>query len=187
MKHELQKHLIPLFIIFVITTVLWILNGVVWYQYVFLILGFGLGSFFLDIDHLIYWYYRHPELEESKTAILAIEKKDFKNTLLLLESTHKLHTDLLFHHIIFQLVLIAVSFFVFTSSDIIFGKAFLLALNIHLLVDQYEDFRLNPRQLQLWLFARLPQQIPLNFLGKYLLIVLIFVMFFTFLLIKSFL
>ena len=187
MKHELVKHLTPLIALFVVTSLYWIFIKTPWYQFVFLFSGLLFGSFLLDIDHLIYWYYTHPQLEESKLARITIKKKDYLATLKLLESTHKSHTDLLFHHIIFQLVLLGVSLFVMTSSNLVFGKALLIALNIHLLLDEYEDFELNKTHLQTWLFARLSKQIPQKLLGKYLLVIAIITAIFCLLLIRPFL
>jgi hypothetical protein len=184
-KHELQKHLLPLILVFILASVLWVIFRDPWYNFILLFLGLAIGSFFLDLDHLVYWLYTHPQLEESHLALATLKKKDYRNTLKLLEATHKNHTDLIFHHIIFQLVLLAVSLFVFTSTSSIFGQAFLFALNLHLLIDEYEDWQNNPTHLQKWLFARLSKQIPQSFLKKYLLIVACALALCLFLLIQS--
>ena len=185
MKHELTKHLIPLLIIFIATSIIWLFGHVAWYNFLILFFGFGLGSFFLDTDHLIYWFFTHKELEESRIASLAIKKGDYRSVLTLLEAVHKKHIDLIFHHIIFQLVLVGISLFLFTSTDSIFGKSFLLALNIHLLLDEYVDLQNNPAHLQQWLFARLPKQLPISFLMKYLYFITFLIIIFSFLLIKT--
>jgi hypothetical protein len=184
-KRELVKHLLPLLVLFLLISVVWTINNVAWYQYVLLFIGLGVGSFILDIDHLIYWYYLNPDLQESKVARLSIAKRDFGHTLKLLEFTHKSHTSLIFHHYLFQLVLVAVSIFIFTSSANPLGKGLVFAINYHLLVDQLDDFKSNPAHLQNWLFARSGRQLPQKYLKHYLIFFSIITIVFGLLLITS--
>jgi len=184
-KQELKNHLLPLFAIFLVVSLLWLFQKVVWYNYVFLFFGFLWGSFFLDIDHLIYWFYLEPNLDESHLAKTAWKKGDFKSLLKLLETTHSHHTSLIFHHYFFQIIITLISFFVFTSSSNIFAKAFLLAVNLHLLTDEIKDFSRDPSHLKLWLFARENKQLPTDSLKYYLLTFLVINLFFTIFLISS--
>lgn len=185
MKSELKRHLLPLLILFLLISLIWILQKTVWYQYIYLFFGFLWGSFFLDLDHLLYWFYLRPDLEESRLAALAWKKGDFASLLKLLESTHKGHTSLVFHHYFFQIVLILISFFVFTSTSNVFAKAFLLALNLHLLVDEITDLREDSAHLQNWLFARENKQIPLSYLKYFVGIILLFNLIFILLLVNA--
>lgn len=185
MKQELKNHLLPLLGIFILTSILWFLQKIVWYNYIFLFFGFLWGSFFLDIDHLIYWFYLEPNLEESRLALFAWKKGDYRSLLKLLESTHNHHSSLIFHHYFFQIIITLISFFVFTSSSGTFPKAFLLAINIHLLTDEIKDFRQDPEHLKVWLFAREKKQLPTEALKYYLLILLIINLLFTIFLISS--
>jgi len=184
-KQELKNHLIPLSIIFLLTSLIWLIQKVTWFNFVFLFSGFLWGSFFLDLDHLVYWFYLEPNLEESLLAKIAWSKGDFSSLLKLLASTHQNHTNLIFHHYFFQIVLTIISFFVFTSSNGVFTKAFLLAINIHLLVDQIKDFQQDPEHLKLWLFAREKKQLPTESLKYYLLTFAILNLIFIFFLIFS--
>lgn len=185
MNRELKKQLPPYLIIFLLTALFWIFHKVVWYQFIFLFLGLFLGSLFLEIDHLIYWFYLFPEPEESRLAKAAWKKGDFKSLSKLLESTRHKHTNLIFHHYFFQIILIPISFFVFTSSSNIFIKAFTLALNIHLLIKVYFDYKENPEYLKSWLFAREKKQLSNDYLKYYLYIFLFFNLIFSLLLILS--
>ena len=185
MKRELIKHLSPLAVFFVITSIVWIFTKVSVFQFAYLFFGLLWGSFFLDLDHLIYWFYSNPNLEESKLARIAISKRDYISTLKILESTHKNHTSLIFHHVIFQIILLLVSFFVFTSNNMVFGQGFLLAINTHLLVDEIDDYRISPPSLQNWLFARMNRQLSVKSLKPYLIAVTVTTIFFALLLIKS--
>ncbi|PIZ58734.1 hypothetical protein COY20_03270 [Candidatus Shapirobacteria bacterium CG_4_10_14_0_2_um_filter_40_12] len=185
MKRKIQLHFLPLLIVFSLASLIWLLSHVVYYNFIFLFLGLLVGSLILDIDHLIFWFYLRPNLEESRLALMAWKKGDFRSLLKLLESTHLNHTNLIFHHYFFQVVMVLISFFVFTSSKFIFAKAFLLAVNIHLLVDEFNDFFQNPRHLQDWLFARENKQLPLNSLKPYLIFFTLISLVFTYLLISS--
>lgn len=168
MKQELKLHLYPLGILFIITSVIWIFSGVKYYEFIFLLLGLVAGSFFLDLDHLVYWLYLKPNLEESRLAQIAFKKRDFLSLIKLLESTHKKHTSLIFHHFFFQAILVVVTVFIISSTNSTFTQSFVLALNVHLLVDEYEDFRHDPEHLQDWLFAREQKQLPQKYLRHYL-------------------
>lgn len=185
MKKELRNHLIPLGLIFLITSLFWFFNHVSSQQYIFLLFGLGLGSLFLDIDHLIYWFYLKPNTEESRTAQSIIKSKKFISAVRFLNQTRKNHTSLVFHHFFFQVILALISFFVYTSSKNIFILSFLLALNVHLLVDEVEDFIYNPKHLQDWLFAREEKQLPIEQVQYYLILFIFFSLFFIFLLIRS--
>ena len=185
MKEELKHHLLPLLALFLIISLFWIFSSVPYYQFIYLFFGLIWGAFILDTDHLIYWFFLNPNTEESKLAQFAFKKRDFTSLLRLLESTHKGHTSLIFHHYFFQVILALFSFFIFTSSNNVFAMAFVLAINIHLLVDQINDYLQNPRHLQNWLFAREKKQLPISSLKYYLGTFSFLTLLFTFFLIKS--
>lgn len=185
MKQELRQHLTPVILVFFLVSLFWIIKGVAPFQFIYLFFGLAWGAFILDLDHLIYWFYLKPSLEESRLAQFALKNKDFSSLIKLLESTHKNHTSLIFHHYFFQIILALISIFVFTSSDSVFAKSFLLAINIHLLVDQIHDFRHQPKHLQKWLFARERHQLSLKYLPHYLTIFITLTLVFLLLLINS--
>jgi hypothetical protein len=166
-KSEIIRHSVPLVLILLLAYPLWFFRHLPYYQFIFLPLGLALGAFVLDTDHLIYWFYTQSNLPESQQARSLYQQKKYRQMLHLLTLTHKNHVSLIFHHYIFQAVLLLVSIFVFTSTNDVFGKSFLLAINIHLLVDEFEDLKQAPMHLQNWLFARSPKQLPVAYLGYY--------------------
>jgi hypothetical protein len=184
-KDELRRHLFPLLIIFTITSICWVFTKSPWYNFIYLLFGLGWGSFLLDFDHLIYWLYLNPNIEESRLAQIAFNKKDFFSLIKLLESTHKNHINLIFHHYFFQVVLALISIFIFTSSNSIFIKGLILALNIHLIIDEIEDYQHDKEHLQDWLFARESKQLSINSLNKYIGFFVVLCFIFCLLLIKS--
>jgi hypothetical protein len=167
-KLELKRHLFPLIVIFIVTVIFWIFRQHPWYNFIYLFFGLLWGAFLLDLDHFLYWYFLKPNLEESQSVQTAIKNKNFTLVLKILEATHKNHTSLIFHHFFFQSVLVVVSLFAFTSSQSVFVTSLLLALNIHLLVDEIIDYRQDPSHLQNWLFAREKKQLPQRYLKHYL-------------------
>jgi hypothetical protein len=164
---------------------IWVIYQVAWGPFIFIFLGFLVGSFFLDIDHLIFWLVVRPNLDESKLAQIAWKKWDFRSLIKLAETTHQHHTNLIFHHYFFQVIFTLISFYIFTSTSDIFTKSLVLAINLHLLVDEFIDFKRDPKHLQLWLFAREEKQLPINYLKYYLLLFLAINLVFIFILINS--
>lgn len=165
MKSDFKTHIIPLFVIYFITAIIWIFQKTNYLNYFYLLFGLSLGSYLLDIDHLIYWLYLKPNLEESRLAQIAWKKGDWRSLLKLLKVTEHQHLSLIFHHYFFQVVLTIFSFFVFTSTSSIFIKALLLAINVHLLIDEiYSDKKI----LQVWLFARETKQFALKSIKYYI-------------------
>ena len=183
MTTEQKKFLLPLCLVFATTFIYWLFFRVPYYQFIFLFFGLSIGAFFLDIDHLVFWLYLSPNIEESRLAKIAIQKYDYKSIINLIQSTQYQHTSLIFHHFFFQVVVSLISVFVFTSSGSIFGMGFLLAINIHLLIHEIYDFQHHPTRLQDWLFAREQKQLPLNYLPAYIgLFIVLNILFFTLLL-----
>lgn len=185
MKQELIRHLSPLAAIFIIIGSFWIFNNVPYLEIVYLFLGFIIGSFLLDVDHFIYWFYLRPNLEESRLAQAAFKSRDIRSLIRLLEETHKNHSNPIFHHYFFQIVLMLITFFVFTSSVNTFTKALLLALNLHLLIDEIDDYIHDKKLLQKWLFARETHQLSIDSLKYYLMVFIVLLFTFSVLLLQS--
>jgi hypothetical protein len=184
-KQDLLFHLLPTVIIFFIISIFWIVFGVSNLEIIYLLIGLILGTFFLDIDHIIYWFYRKPNTDESRIVQTAVEKKDFKSIYRLIKAARSSHDNLIFHHYFFQIGLSLISFFIFISSSNTIILSFLLAINLHLLTDEIKDYFNNPKFLQDWLFAREEKQLPLKFLKNYLIIFITLFFIFLFFLVKS--
>jgi hypothetical protein len=157
LKKEIGNHFIFSLVIFILAEFFWLLSGdfSALNAVVFLI-GLAVGTFILDVDHLVYWYFLKPNLEESIKARQLISQKQYQKALFLLAENHKTHISLVFHHFVFQTVLLVVSFFVISSTTSILGKGLVLAMSGHLLVDQFFDLKNSPDHLKSWLFARTP-------------------------------
>ena len=162
-RKEIANHLIVSLLIFIFVEFFWLLsdNFSIPTAVVFLS-GLGVGTFLIDADHLVYWYFLNPGISESVKAKELISAKKYKQALIILSENHKSHTSLAFHHFTFQFVLLVVSFFVISSTTSIFGQAIVLAMSAHLLLDQYLDLKSDPDHLKSWLFSRTPfSRLPL--------------------------
>ncbi len=185
MKQDFLFHLLPSFILFLFISIIWVIFGISSKEILLLFFGIMLGTFFLDIDHIIYWFFRKPNTDESRIVRSTFQKKDFKSIYKLIRLAGKSHNNLIFHHYFFQISLNLISLFIFTLYSNVLVLAFLLSINLHLLVDEIKDYLENPKFLQDWLFAREENQLPVKFLKKYLIVFTFFFFIFLFLFVKS--
>ncbi len=185
MKQKLLFNLLPTVSIFLIVSIIWVIYSISNIGIISLLIGLILGHFFLDLDHIIYWFWRKPHTEESRVVKSTIERKDFKSFLKLTKAAQTSHNNLIFHHYFFQISLNLISFFIFISSTNIFCLSFLLSINLHLLTDEIRDYIYRPKFLQDWLFAREDKQLSIKSIKKYLITFIVLFFIFLFLLIKS--
>jgi len=184
-KQNLLFDLLPTIVVFFIVSIFWVIFGISNIEIIYLLIGLILGHIFLNLDHIIYWFYRKPNTEESRIIKNTLDKKDFKSFLKLIRAARTSHNNLIFHHYFFQVSLNLISFFIFISSSNTFCLSFLLSINLHLLTDEIRDYLRNPKFLQNWLFAREEKQLSIESLKNYLIIFNILFFIFLFLLVKS--
>lgn len=185
MKHKFLNYLIPATTLFIIISLFWVISGVKNSQIIYLFLGIIIGIFTLDIDYLIFWFFIKPNNEESRLIKLAIENKQFKSVIKIIQHSHQNHHNLIFHHYFFQVILTLFSLFIFTSTTNTFASALTLGLNLHLIIDEIIGYKIDPKTVQKWLFAREPKQLPIVFLKKYITVFVVFNILFTYILIRS--
>lgn len=177
LKKEITSHfLVTLIWLVAISLLRWYLK----WNLVFLWLGGLFGTFLLDIDHLIYWFFTSQEKQDSKIAKMLWQKKDFKGLLLLLERYHDTHTRLIFHTALFQVIFLIFSFFIFTSSESFFAWGLVGAINLHLLKDEWEEYLKGKEEhLNDWLFWQVKKEISLGEQKIYLLSATVLFLFLT--------
>jgi hypothetical protein len=183
-KHDFRYHLLASTVLFIFISIFLVIFKVKNIELFYLFLGLFLGTFILDIDHFIFWFFLKPNLEESRLARTVVKKHDFKAIYRLIKASHQTHYNLIFHHYFFQSILALFSFFIFTSTDNLFVSSLVISLNLHLLIDELIDYFHNPKILQKWLFARESTQLPVKLLGRYLILFSSIFAVFIFLLIK---
>ena len=136
MKKELFIHFSFLISLFILIS---IFRGWFSFSYWPFWVGGVLGNFLVDIDHFIYIYFLRPHELTSRRVDYMLGQKNLSSSLNLLAETREERKDLIFHTILFQLIFIALTFWVVTSTGSLLGRGMVLAFSLHLLVDQAVD------------------------------------------------
>jgi len=184
-KHQFRYHLLASVILFTVIGIFLIISRANNIDLLIVFLGIFFGTFILDSDHLIYWFFLKPNTEESRLVKLTFKNHDYISILKLINIGRLKHHNLIFHHYFFQIILALFSLFIFTSTNNIFISVIILSLNLHLIIDELIDYLKDPKILQKWLFAREPNQLPIKFLGRYITVFVLMFLFFLFLFIKT--
>lgn len=103
--------------------------------------GGAIGAILPDVDHLIYVYLLKPHELTSQRATRMLSRGEVFATFSLLANTRGERTQLIFHTAMFQLIFAVFAFFVISSSNNLLGRGLVLAFSLHLIVDQYLDFK----------------------------------------------
>jgi len=99
-------------------------------------LGALVGTFLLDIDHLLYVLAIYPHELTSMRVKRLIDQQQFKEALVLLVDTQGERMRLVFHNALFQPVFYVFCFFVLSSTGSLFGAGLVMAMALHLLEDE---------------------------------------------------
>lgn len=163
-KNEIISHLLIAFGYFLLVSFLrWRLD----FDLFWLWFGGLSGTFLLDIDHLFYWFFYHPEKEDSQEAKSLLKQRNFLGMYRLLVSSHATHTRMVFHTALFQIVLLIMAFYILSSGGSIFASGLVMAVNLHLLKDQWQVFLSGDKEYLIdWLFWQIkgiPAKKYLNF------------------------
>lgn len=185
MNYQFRFHLLASVIFFTLVTAVLIIFNAENINILWFFLSLILGGIVLDADHLLYWFFLKPNTEESRLVKSALKNYDFIPVIKLIGVGRQKHHSLILHHYFFQTILVLFSFFIFTSTNNIFISGLILALNLHLIIDELIDYFHDPKLLQKWLFAREPNQLPVKFLNRYLIVFIIIFCLFTFLFLKT--
>lgn len=128
---------------------LWLVGGVVGWQ-------------LMRFDRLLWVYFSHPEEKMSLYIKDLINKRQFKQAILDLEKYKDYQKHLSFRSALFQVVWVALAFFTVTSTPSFFGKGLVMALGLHLLLEEWQDQLKDPNILNSWLFWQIKRPISLT-------------------------
>jgi len=134
-------------------------------------LGAFSGSFLLDLDHFLYWFFTHPEELDSQQAKVLLRTKNYKGLYHQLVLSRGLHKRLIFHSALFQIILFPLSFFILSSGGSIFASGLVMSINLHLLKDEWQDFFKNREKLSDWLFWQVKGLAVREYLKIYMVVV----------------
>ena len=177
MKKEILKRFIPTIIFLVLLS---LLHWQEKWQLIGLWVGGLIGTFLLDLDHLIYCFFQNPHEFTPQRLKRYLQQGQYRYGLKLLFETQDERRRLIFHSVLFQIVLLVSVFFVLTSSAGLLGKGLVLVLFLQSLINQFDEF-LKTGKMDSWLW-QLKISLPSNFQVLYLLLMfLIFIGFSLFL------
>lgn len=133
LKKELKSHFL--------TTLVWlIIVSLLRWDWQFYLLSFWLGglvgTFLLDLDHLVYALVLYPHQLTSLRIQRLLKQKRLKEVAELIMDTNEERVKLSFHNALFQIVFFVFCFFILTSTDNWFGKGLAMAMALHLLQDE---------------------------------------------------
>ncbi len=166
LSSEIFSHLFLTFIYFVLIS---LLRGNLDISLAWLWLGAFLGTFLLDLDHLLFWFWTQPEQGESVQARALVKMGNYRGLYTLLKQTHEAHNRLIFHSAIFQVVLLLLAFYILTATNNLLGVGLIMAMNLHLLKDEWLDwFKGRRKALSDWLFWQIKGVEMTNYLNLYL-------------------
>jgi len=137
MKKDLIIHFSFITSFFLLTA---LLRGWLDVSYLPFFLGGILGTILPDTDHLIYIYFLRPKEAISQKATELFGKRQVIKAMEFLSRTRSQRTKLIFHTAYFQMLFLALSFLVITSSGSLLGRGIVLAFSLHLLIDSYIDY-----------------------------------------------
>lgn len=127
---------------------------------IWLWLGGLLGTFLLDLDHLIYTLVIYPQEETSFKAKSLLQQRQFKAMLALLISTRYERFKLSFHNALFQPIFAVFCFWVLTSTPGLLGKGLVMAMALHLLKDEFSSlFKQSDEFTRKWLFWQIKREV----------------------------
>jgi hypothetical protein len=181
LKKEISSHLLVTIIWLVIVTLLrW-----QWHWNLLLLwLGGLLGTFLIDLDHLLYTLVIYPQEVTSLRVKNLLQQRHYKETLTLLIDTHDERLKLAFHNAPFQVVFWVLCFFVLSSTGSLLGSGLVMAMALHLLKDEWELlFQGKEEHLRQLLFWPVKKEISFNQQKTFLLLMIIVFLGLNFLLI----
>lgn len=121
--------------------------------------GAAAGAYLIKIEQLVYVYFVHPNEVLSLDIKELLKQKNKKEVWRLLRERVG-EQRLAFRSALFQVVWVVLAFFTFTSTASILGKALVMAVGLHLLLDEWEDV-LGKKGL-FWLFWQIKREISLR-------------------------
>lgn len=96
--------------------------------------GGMVGLFLGNVDHLLHIFVFKPYELTSQRIVSLTREKRFKEVLRLLYDTKDERVNLIFHTINFQVIFLALTFWVMSSSGNLFGRGLVLAFLLNLVI-----------------------------------------------------
>lgn len=123
-----------------------------------ILLGTLLGTFFLDLDYIIYAYFLEPKADFSLTLTGFFKHKDFSNALSFMFNHREDLKDKTLNSFLFQVVLGALLVFVTASNTSIFIKALMISAFVNSMYRMYEYYILGKSHEWFWALKDKPSK-----------------------------
>lgn len=123
-----------------------------------ILIGSVLGTFFLDLDYLVYAYFLEPKTDFSLTLTGFIKHKDFSNALSFMFNHREDLKDKTLNSFLFQVVLAGLLVFVTASSTSIFIKATMISAFVNSLYRMYEYYMAGKSHEWFWALKEKPSK-----------------------------
>lgn len=146
MKKEIILHFLYALLFLLIYS---LLKGYLSLSYWPLWIGVIVGTILPNVDHLIYVYLIKPEELTSQRVTYLNQERNFPKAMeILAESKYERHNPVL-HTAFFQVLFLIVTFLILSSSSSLLGRGIVIAFSLHLLVDQFQDYK-STKTLSQW-------------------------------------
>ena len=123
-----------------------------WFPLAYWGVGLISGYIVFYLDRIVDVYFANPDMELSVYARKYFREKEYIKGWRLIMHNKKLQMRLTFRSALFHCVWMALAIFTVTSTNNLFGIGFVLGIGVHLLLDVWDDYLYNPKQLHQWLF-----------------------------------
>lgn len=119
------------------------------FSLIFFGIGIFLGNALLGLDSILYCYLKAPHEFTSQRVRRLFTQRQFREGFSLLSETQMERSRMIFHSVLFQVILLIVAFFVLTSTSSLLGKGLVLGILLHSLIDQWAELK-KKGQLGSW-------------------------------------
>jgi hypothetical protein len=147
MRRELTTHFVVLVSYILLVTIYKTLTAMSfalgWFDFAYLPFWVGgvIGVILPYSDHFLYAYLIKPDDSISQRISSNLSNKNFSSVLNTLNRSEATVPGLVFHKAYFQLLFVLFALFVVTSSGSLLGRGIVLGFLLHLLVDQWLDYK----------------------------------------------
>ncbi len=100
-------------------------------------LGAFLGAYIIKLEQLVYVYYVAPQQPLSLQVKDLINQNQHQQAWILLKQKVT-EQKLAFRSLVFQAIWVVLAFFTLTSTSVLLGKTLVMAIGLHLLLDEWE-------------------------------------------------
>jgi hypothetical protein len=156
-----------------------LLNPTLWLPVVGWLLGGFIGYWLLILDQVLDIYYAHPETQLAQYVRYYLNKGHYRWIVKVLKGRRHDQPRLTFRSAVFQVLWLGLAIFALTSTSSLLGKAVVMGLGLHLLLNEWEDYLANPETLRSWLFWQVKREVSFKEQRYFLIAMTVFFLLFT--------